>query len=176
VWLLRSEVSNALGQPAALYADDAANVAHEYDDSEQNAGRDHLGLADSLISARRLSGAEGQKVIAFQRLGNEKPLCDVAARRLQHIPILPCFHALSDACGATSFCREISKDICLIPLPWPAAFQFNPGSLPRPIFFAKVPQNRRSGPDGGLHSKATASGRYPPQKVNALYHFLRRSR
>jgi hypothetical protein len=52
----------------------------------------------SLISARRLSGAEGQKGIAFQRLGNEKPLCDVAARRLEHIPILPCFHALSDAC------------------------------------------------------------------------------
>ena len=45
VWLLRSKVWNAPDQPAALYAYDAANVAHELFNSEQNAGRDRAGLA-----------------------------------------------------------------------------------------------------------------------------------
>jgi hypothetical protein len=45
VWLLRSKVWNASDQPAALYAYDAANVAHELYNSEQNAGRDRPGLA-----------------------------------------------------------------------------------------------------------------------------------
>jgi hypothetical protein len=45
VWLLRSKVWNAPDQPAALYAYDAANVAHELYNSEQNAGRDRPGLA-----------------------------------------------------------------------------------------------------------------------------------
>jgi hypothetical protein len=45
VWLLRSKVGNTPDQPAALYAYDAANVAHELYNSEQNAGRDRAGLA-----------------------------------------------------------------------------------------------------------------------------------
>jgi hypothetical protein len=45
VWLLRSKVWNAPDQPAALYAYDAANVAHELYNSEQNAARDRPGLA-----------------------------------------------------------------------------------------------------------------------------------
>ena len=45
VWLLRSKVWNSPDQPAALYAYDAANVAHELYNSEQNAGRDRTGLA-----------------------------------------------------------------------------------------------------------------------------------
>jgi hypothetical protein len=45
VWLLRSKVWNAPDQPAALYAYDAANVAHELYNSEQNAGRDRAGRA-----------------------------------------------------------------------------------------------------------------------------------
>jgi hypothetical protein len=45
VWLLRSKPWNAPDQPAALYAYDAANVAHELYNSEQNAGRDRPGLA-----------------------------------------------------------------------------------------------------------------------------------
>ena len=45
VWLLRSKVWNAPDQPAVLYAYDAANVAHELYNSEQNAGRDRAGLA-----------------------------------------------------------------------------------------------------------------------------------
>jgi hypothetical protein len=45
VWVLRSKVWNAPDQPAALYAYDAANVAHELYNSEQNAGRDRPGLA-----------------------------------------------------------------------------------------------------------------------------------
>jgi hypothetical protein len=45
VWLLRSKVWNAPDQPAALYAYDAANVAHELYNSEQNAGRDRPGLS-----------------------------------------------------------------------------------------------------------------------------------
>jgi hypothetical protein len=45
VWLLRSKVWNAPDQPAALYAYAASNVAHELYNSEQNAGRDRLGLA-----------------------------------------------------------------------------------------------------------------------------------
>jgi len=45
VWLLRSKVWNAPDQSAALYAYDAANVAHELYNSEQNAGRDRAGLA-----------------------------------------------------------------------------------------------------------------------------------
>jgi hypothetical protein len=45
VWLLRSKVWNAPDQPAALYAYDAANVAHELYNSEQNAGRDRPGFA-----------------------------------------------------------------------------------------------------------------------------------
>jgi hypothetical protein len=44
VWLLRSKVWNASDQPGALYAYDAANVAHELYNSEQNAGRDRPGL------------------------------------------------------------------------------------------------------------------------------------
>jgi hypothetical protein len=40
VWLLHSKVWNAPDQPAALYAYDAANMAHELYNSEQNAGRD----------------------------------------------------------------------------------------------------------------------------------------
>jgi hypothetical protein len=45
VWLLRSKVWNAPDQPAALYAYDAANVAHELYNSEQKAARDRPGLA-----------------------------------------------------------------------------------------------------------------------------------
>jgi hypothetical protein len=45
VWLLRSKSWNGPDQPAALYAYDAANVAHELYNSEQNAGRDRPGLA-----------------------------------------------------------------------------------------------------------------------------------
>jgi hypothetical protein len=45
VWLLRSKDWNEPDQPAALYAYDAANVAHELYNSEQNAGRDRAGLA-----------------------------------------------------------------------------------------------------------------------------------
>jgi hypothetical protein len=45
VWLLRSKVWNAPDQSAALYAYDAANVAHELYSSEQNARRDRPGLA-----------------------------------------------------------------------------------------------------------------------------------
>jgi hypothetical protein len=45
VWLLRSKSWNGADQPAALYAYDAANVAHELYNSEQNAGRDRPGLA-----------------------------------------------------------------------------------------------------------------------------------
>jgi hypothetical protein len=45
VWLLRSKVGNTPDQPAALYAYDPANVAHELYNSEQNAGRDRAGLA-----------------------------------------------------------------------------------------------------------------------------------
>ncbi len=45
VWLLRSKAWNAPDQPAALYAYDAANVAHELYNSEQNAGRDRPGRA-----------------------------------------------------------------------------------------------------------------------------------
>jgi hypothetical protein len=45
VWVLRSKVWNAGDRPAVLYAYDAANVAHELYDSEQNAGRDRAGLA-----------------------------------------------------------------------------------------------------------------------------------
>jgi hypothetical protein len=45
VWLLRSKVWNAPDQPAALYAYDASNVAHELYNSEQNAARDRPGLA-----------------------------------------------------------------------------------------------------------------------------------
>jgi hypothetical protein len=45
VWLLRSKVWNAPDQPATLYAYDAANVAHELYNSEQNAGRDRPGFA-----------------------------------------------------------------------------------------------------------------------------------
>jgi hypothetical protein len=44
VWLLRSKDWNGADQPAALYAYDAANVAHELYNSEQNAGRDRPGL------------------------------------------------------------------------------------------------------------------------------------
>jgi hypothetical protein len=44
VWLLRSKTWNGRDQPAALYAYDAANVAHELYNSEQNAGRDRPGL------------------------------------------------------------------------------------------------------------------------------------
>lgn len=45
VWVLRSKVWNAPDQPAALYAYDAGNVAHELYNSEQNAARDRPGLA-----------------------------------------------------------------------------------------------------------------------------------
>jgi hypothetical protein len=45
VWILRSKSWNAPDQPAALYAYDAANVAHELYDSEQNASRDRVGPA-----------------------------------------------------------------------------------------------------------------------------------
>ena len=45
VWLLRSKVWNASDQAAVLYAYDAANVAHELYNSEQNAGRDRAGAA-----------------------------------------------------------------------------------------------------------------------------------
>ena len=45
VWLLRSKVWNAPDTGAVLYAYDAANVAHELYDSEQNAGRDRAGVA-----------------------------------------------------------------------------------------------------------------------------------
>jgi hypothetical protein len=45
VWLLRSKSWNGADQAAALYAYDAANVAHELYNSEQNAGRDRPGLA-----------------------------------------------------------------------------------------------------------------------------------
>ena len=44
VWLLRSKAWNGNDQPAALYAYDAANVAHELYNTEQNAGRDRPGL------------------------------------------------------------------------------------------------------------------------------------
>jgi hypothetical protein len=44
VWLLRSKDWNGADQPAVLYAYDAANVAHELYNSEQNAGRDRPGL------------------------------------------------------------------------------------------------------------------------------------
>ena len=44
VWLLRSKIWNGDDQPAALYAYDAANVAHELYNTEQNAGRDRPGL------------------------------------------------------------------------------------------------------------------------------------
>jgi hypothetical protein len=43
VWLLRSKTWNGSDQPAALYAYDAANVAHELYNSEQNASRDRPG-------------------------------------------------------------------------------------------------------------------------------------
>jgi hypothetical protein len=45
VWILRSKSWHARDQPAALYAYDAENVAHELYDSEQNAGRDRAGPA-----------------------------------------------------------------------------------------------------------------------------------
>jgi hypothetical protein len=45
VWVLNSKGWNALDRPAVLYAYDAANVADELYDSEQNAGRDRAGLA-----------------------------------------------------------------------------------------------------------------------------------
>ena len=45
VWLLRSKAWSARDQPAALYAYDAGNVAHELYNSEQNGGRDRPGLA-----------------------------------------------------------------------------------------------------------------------------------
>ncbi len=45
VWVLRSKSWNGADQPAALYAYDAANVAHELYNSEQNVGRDRAGLA-----------------------------------------------------------------------------------------------------------------------------------
>src|ERR1700722_5293314 len=45
VWLLRSKVWNAPDQPAALYAYDATNVAHELYNSGQNAARDRPGFA-----------------------------------------------------------------------------------------------------------------------------------
>jgi len=45
VWLLRSKSWNGADQPAALYAYDAGNVAHELYNSEQNAGRDRAGIA-----------------------------------------------------------------------------------------------------------------------------------
>jgi hypothetical protein len=45
VWLLRSKSWNGADQPAALHAYDAANVAHELYNSEQNAARDRPGLA-----------------------------------------------------------------------------------------------------------------------------------
>jgi hypothetical protein len=45
VWVLRSKSWNGADQPAALYAYDAGNVAHELYNSEQNAGRDRAGLA-----------------------------------------------------------------------------------------------------------------------------------
>jgi hypothetical protein len=44
VWLLRSKTWNGGDKPAALYAYDAADVAHELYNSEQNAGRDRPGL------------------------------------------------------------------------------------------------------------------------------------
>jgi hypothetical protein len=44
VWVLRSKVWNAPDQPGALYAYEAANVAHELYNIEQNAGRDRPGL------------------------------------------------------------------------------------------------------------------------------------
>jgi hypothetical protein len=44
VWLLRSKTWNGSDQPEALYAYDAANVAHELYNTEQNAGRDRPGL------------------------------------------------------------------------------------------------------------------------------------
>jgi hypothetical protein len=44
VWLLRSKDWNGADQPAALYAYDAANVAHELYNSEQNPVRDRAGL------------------------------------------------------------------------------------------------------------------------------------
>ena len=43
VWLLRSKDWNGADQPASLYAYDAANVAHELYNTEQNAGRDRPG-------------------------------------------------------------------------------------------------------------------------------------
>ena len=45
VWVLISKGWNSFDRPAVLYAYDAANVAHELYDSEQNAGRDRAGLA-----------------------------------------------------------------------------------------------------------------------------------
>ena len=50
VWLLRSKVWNAPEQPAALYAYDAANVAHELYNSEQNPSRDRPGLPSGSTS------------------------------------------------------------------------------------------------------------------------------
>lgn len=44
VWLLRSKTWNGDDEPAVLYAYDAANVAHELYNTEQNAGRDRPGL------------------------------------------------------------------------------------------------------------------------------------
>jgi hypothetical protein len=43
VWLLHSKTWNGYDQPAALYAYDAANVAHELYNTGQNAGRDRPG-------------------------------------------------------------------------------------------------------------------------------------
>jgi len=45
VWVLRSKSWNGPDQPAALYAFDAANVAHQLYSSEQKASRDRAGLA-----------------------------------------------------------------------------------------------------------------------------------
>jgi hypothetical protein len=44
VWLLRSKTWNGDDQPAVLHAYDAANVAHELYNTEQNPGRDRPGL------------------------------------------------------------------------------------------------------------------------------------
>jgi hypothetical protein len=45
VWTIKSRGFEAADEPAVLYANDAANVAHELYNSEQNSGRDRAGTA-----------------------------------------------------------------------------------------------------------------------------------
>ncbi len=63
VWVLLSKVWNAPDRPAVLYAYDAADVAHELYNREQNPGRDRAGLTDrfnipTVVNGRVYVGAK----------------------------------------------------------------------------------------------------------------------